>query len=86
MNQFGLLQTYNLEQQFFHRYGERGKEAAFDVMRHLHTRGVFVPVKLESLINKERERLMESLMFWLKRVINESRQEPVQMEVYSVHL
>jgi hypothetical protein len=55
-------------------------------MRQLRTRGVFVPVKLECLTDKEREKLMESFIFWLKRVINESRQEPVQMEVYSVHL
>jgi hypothetical protein len=44
INQYGLLQTYNLGQGFY-CYGERGKEAAFDEMRQLHARGVFVPVK-----------------------------------------
>jgi hypothetical protein len=36
-------------------------------MRQLHTRGVFVPVKLESLTDKEREKLME---IFFHQVIN----------------
>jgi hypothetical protein len=66
INHYGLLQAYNLEQGFCH-YGERGKEAAFDKMRQLHARDVFVPVKWESLTDKERDRSMESLTFLVEK-------------------
>lgn len=55
INKYGLLQTYNLKQGF-HCYGERRKEAASDEMKQLHARGIFLPVKMESLTDKERER------------------------------
>ena len=48
-------------------FGQKGRDAAFNEMRQLHERSVFVPVNISALSYMERNQAMESLIFPVKK-------------------
>jgi hypothetical protein len=58
-----MLQAYNLKQGLY-LHGQKGKEAVLEEIRRLHERSVFIPIKISTMTPKEKERAMESMIFW----------------------
>ena len=57
-----FAQTFSLNKGI-KEFGDRGHQAAFEEMKQLHDRVVFLPIKIEDLTPIERRRAMESLIF-----------------------
>ena len=75
-----LAQTYSL-QAVLKKFKDKGKEATMGEMKQLDDRNVYYPIKVEELTPKERKRAMESLLF----VVEKLKQDSAQMGVLSAN-
>jgi hypothetical protein len=62
-----FAQTYTLGKGL-KKFGQKGRQAAFKEMKHLHDRMVFKPIRVEELLTTpEKRRAMESLIFLVEK-------------------
>ena len=57
-----FVETYSLKQGL-KKFGTKAREAAFGEMKQLHDRKTFQPLHVADLLERERRRAMESLIF-----------------------
>jgi hypothetical protein len=59
---YSFVETYS-PKKGLQKFGDKGRNAAFDEIKQLHDRGVFRPVKINTLSQQEKKRAMDSLIF-----------------------
>jgi hypothetical protein len=61
-NHYSFVETYSLKRGL-KKFGKQGYDAAYNEMKQLHDRAVFVPRRVSELTQQEKRRAMESLIF-----------------------
>lgn len=61
-----FIETFTLKKGLA-KFGQKGREAAFNEMKQLHDRVVFVPIDIATLTQQEKKRAMESLIFLVEK-------------------
>jgi hypothetical protein len=57
-----FVETFSLNKGL-QNFGQKGHDAAYNEMKQLHDRGIFIPVDISTLTQHEKKRAMDSLIF-----------------------
>jgi len=73
-----FIQSYILKAAI-KKFGEQGRKAALDVIKQIHNRVVFRPIRIDNMLETERKHAMERLCFWCRKIVVVSKKEHVQI-------